>query len=617
MAAQFLILAGLGVANAAGPDGLARTPPMGWRSWNAFGRNINQSKMQEIMDVAAARTRTVNGAPTSLLDLGYINMGLDDNWQDCGAGNLSAFHNTDGLPVVNLDRFPDMHSMVDYAHSLGLHAGWYLNNCICHENGVKDPEAIDLIYRGNVQAMHSYGFDSVKLDSCSEFKNISFWADLMRESGKPTLVENCMKTHYPTDPSAVCPYNFWRVSGDIGPSWGQVMENLHAMRPYLGDKPLSRPGCWAYADMLEVANWKATFEEDRAHFGAWCITSSPLILSFDLRDTDRMDRAWDAVTNEEAIAVNQNWAGHPGRLVQALPGPASGHFLFQVECDELDATQGSWQYDAQSQAVVLHDLCLDNSLELQPCNGSQVQRFNMTDGHIADCQGDCVDVSGRGPGVSLKACKSDQENQKFSLTNGRIRSQAPVAPASMGRCLTARQELPSMTMPPQILQVWAKPQPNNSVAVLVLSNGIVNSSVVENGTIILDFAELGLPTVDNIFVRDIWAKVDVGTFSGSFKIDAFSGHDSRFYVFSVGKPSCRWFQNTGISTGDIERVAAPTKEDCCEACSSAARCTAAVFTDGVCHFKKGFGMQNLVDGRMGSVACVPASSFGSVEPISV
>jgi alpha-galactosidase len=40
------------------------------------------------------RSRSVNGVPTSLRDLGYIDVGLDDNWQACGAygPNKYTFH---------------------------------------------------------------------------------------------------------------------------------------------------------------------------------------------------------------------------------------------------------------------------------------------------------------------------------------------------------------------------------------------------------------------------------------------------------------------------------------------------------------------------------------------
>jgi hypothetical protein len=67
--------------------------------------------------------------------------------------------------------------------------------------------------------------------------------------------------------------------------------------------------------MLEVGNMP-NFNEDRAHFGLWCVTSSPLVLGFDLTDDAVMDKAWRVISNREAIAVNQGWAGHPGTLVK-------------------------------------------------------------------------------------------------------------------------------------------------------------------------------------------------------------------------------------------------------------------------------------------------------------
>jgi hypothetical protein len=39
----------------------------------------------------------------------------------------------------------------------------------------------------------------------------------------------------------------------------------------------------------------------RAHFGAWAVTSSPLILSFDLTNDTKMDLCWDFITNREAL----------------------------------------------------------------------------------------------------------------------------------------------------------------------------------------------------------------------------------------------------------------------------------------------------------------------------
>merc|ERR1719383_1271092 len=41
------------------------------------------------MDGMARRSRMVDGVPTSLCDLGYCDVGLDDNWQACGAGRAT------------------------------------------------------------------------------------------------------------------------------------------------------------------------------------------------------------------------------------------------------------------------------------------------------------------------------------------------------------------------------------------------------------------------------------------------------------------------------------------------------------------------------------------------
>ena len=62
--------------------------------------------------------------------------GLDDNWQACSAYGEDAFtyHDESGEPQINYERFPDFKAMVDYAHGLGLTAGWYGNNCICKDH---------------------------------------------------------------------------------------------------------------------------------------------------------------------------------------------------------------------------------------------------------------------------------------------------------------------------------------------------------------------------------------------------------------------------------------------------------------------------------------------------
>ena len=117
-----LLLAGSG-AVLANDNGLALTPPLGWRSWNLFGAHVNQTLIQNIMDGMVVKHNGV-----SLLDLGYSDVGLDDNWQACGSPSAAPgmhYHDKDGVPLVNTETFPDMKAMTDHAHKLKLTSGWY------------------------------------------------------------------------------------------------------------------------------------------------------------------------------------------------------------------------------------------------------------------------------------------------------------------------------------------------------------------------------------------------------------------------------------------------------------------------------------------------------------
>ena len=62
-------------------NGMGMTPPRGWRSWDAFENSVNQTLQQNQVDAMVDRSRTVDGKITSLLELGYNRIGLDDAWQ--------------------------------------------------------------------------------------------------------------------------------------------------------------------------------------------------------------------------------------------------------------------------------------------------------------------------------------------------------------------------------------------------------------------------------------------------------------------------------------------------------------------------------------------------------
>jgi alpha-galactosidase len=53
-------------------NGVGRTPPMGWNSWNHFGCNINENLIKQTADLIVS---------TGLAAKGYKYVNLDDCWQ--------------------------------------------------------------------------------------------------------------------------------------------------------------------------------------------------------------------------------------------------------------------------------------------------------------------------------------------------------------------------------------------------------------------------------------------------------------------------------------------------------------------------------------------------------
>ena len=211
--------------------------------------------------------------------------------------------------------------------------GFYLNGCGCTEHVERR-----INYEGDVNATIGWGFDGVKIDSCGADLNMTLYGELFNKSGRPIIVENCHQgRNFPDggNPDQMgkgwCPYNLFRTSGDITNLWDRVMDNLMSVTPFLSTSakdptPLSRPGCWAYPDMLEVGRMpEHNVAESRSHFSAWAIVSAPLVLGFDLANEAKMKQAWPIVSNKEVLGISQTWVqGVPsasGRLVKAWQAP--------------------------------------------------------------------------------------------------------------------------------------------------------------------------------------------------------------------------------------------------------------------------------------------------------
>ena len=104
---------------------------------------------------------------------------LLQGWEGCGQGVNGTQHDKNGDPVIDKKRFPDIAGLVKYGHERGLKVGWYENGCACGEK-----TEIRRNYQGDIRTLHALGFDGVKLDGCGAQRNLTFYAELMKASGK-------------------------------------------------------------------------------------------------------------------------------------------------------------------------------------------------------------------------------------------------------------------------------------------------------------------------------------------------------------------------------------------------------------------------------------------------
>jgi alpha-galactosidase len=283
------------------PDnGLARTPPMGWNSWNYFKGKVDDRTVREIADAMAA-----NGMKRA----GYIYVNIDDTWE---AGRDSAGH------IVPNRKFPDMKALADYVHARGLKLGIYSSpgpaTCAGYE-GTYAHEADD------ARTFATWGIDYLKYDWCGASRIYADedmpavyqkMADALRVTGRPIVFSLCQYGRQDVWKwGAAAGGNLWRTTGDIADRW-ESMSNIGFRQDALA--PYAKPGHWNDPDMLEVGNGGMSADEYRTHFSLWALLAAPLLAGNDLRHVDA--DTLSILTNGEVIAVDQDVLGRQGRRVR-------------------------------------------------------------------------------------------------------------------------------------------------------------------------------------------------------------------------------------------------------------------------------------------------------------
>ena len=277
-------------------NGLARTPPMGWNSWNHFGCDVSAQLIRETADALVA---------SGMRDAGYQYVVIDDCWQ--------VARDARGLLVADSARFPGgMKPLADYVHARGLKFGIYTDagRRTCQGRpgtyGHEDADA---------RTFAAWGVDYVKEDWCyaeglDAPTQYAKFRDALARAGRPIVFSICEWGSFRPWDWGPATGHLWRTTGDIDDSWNSMLSNLDISGQHAA---AARPGAWNDPDMLEVGNGGMTDDEYRAHFSLWAIMAAPLIAGNDVRAMSAATR--DLLTNREVIAVDQDSLGAQGTLV--------------------------------------------------------------------------------------------------------------------------------------------------------------------------------------------------------------------------------------------------------------------------------------------------------------
>jgi len=280
-------------------NGLAKTPPMGWNSWNKFASRVDDAVVRGVADAVAS-----NG----MKEAGYLYINIDDTWEGerDGKGNIQTNK-----------KFPDMKALSDYVHGKGLKIGIYSspgpNTCAGYEGSFGHEEQ-------DARTYAAWGIDYLKYDWCSarnlytdeEMQAVyQRMGDALRAAGRPIVYSLCQYGRadvWKWGPEVSG--NLWRTTGDIRDSWDSMTKigfNQNDLAPW------AAPGHWNDPDMLEVGNGGMSEIEYQTHMSLWSILAAPLLAGNDLRSVSSSILA--ILTNREVIAIDQDAGGKQGKRV--------------------------------------------------------------------------------------------------------------------------------------------------------------------------------------------------------------------------------------------------------------------------------------------------------------
>lgn len=330
----------------------AKTPPMGWNSYDYYDTTVNEAQVRANAEYMAK----------NLKEFGWEYVVVDIQWYAHGAGTQRDKHQYIPFSKLEMDeysrllpdpnRFPSsvngagFKPLADYIHSLGLKFGIHIMrgipraaahehtkvmgtnltaneiaipNSICWWNpdmyGVTNTPEGQAYYDSIFELYAQWGVDFIKCDDICRLDQpaaryeTEMLAKAIEKNGRPMVLSLSpgpakidWAWHYETYA------NMWRITDDFWDNWRLLKDMFH--RCEIWQKHVYE-GCYPDCDMLplgylgkgfgEERMTRFTKDEQRTMMTMWCLFGSPLMLGCEMTKID--DWTLSLLTNKEVLAM--------------------------------------------------------------------------------------------------------------------------------------------------------------------------------------------------------------------------------------------------------------------------------------------------------------------------
>jgi alpha-galactosidase len=347
-------------------DKIAKTPPMGWNSWDCLGVEMNEEEIKAVADYMARNMK----------QYGWNYIVLDMGW-NFGEGLVTKNFNTMQTPpqfideygrlIPNPKRFPSstggkgLKPLADYIHSQGLKFGihvmrgipwqaverktpvkgttirandiatdsskcWWFHGMLTVD--MTKPGAQEY-YDSLLELYSEWNVDYIKADDMVLYPykkpEIEALYKAVQKTGRPIVISLSADTPFEHAEHVSQHSNLWRITGDMWDTWHHILKTMLACRTW---QNYITPGHWPDCDILPIGklrmkgpdgalayythvNLESTFNEfsrlseveKYTMLSLWSIFRSPLMIGGYLPEMNQFD--FRLLTNKGVLAINQ------------------------------------------------------------------------------------------------------------------------------------------------------------------------------------------------------------------------------------------------------------------------------------------------------------------------